>query len=143
MHTHASSLTRNSRWRVCGHTGLHFAIAETRADVCRLLLKYGADVNIQSRGNDGSPLHKAAWAGKTTLVQLLLEHRADVDCVDRWRQTPLYDAAKNGHLDTVRALLKAGAAVDACDIELCTPLSRANENGHTAVVMALFEHGAG
>jgi hypothetical protein len=44
-----------------GLSGTHAAVIASKLESLKVLVKRGADVNIQSRGNDGSPLHKAAW----------------------------------------------------------------------------------
>ena len=115
-------------------------------DVARLLVDKGANVNAQlkrrppyrnvpqDRGGDSilsfgaTPLLRAARAGDTPMVQLLLEHGALVDLPSNQGVTPLMAAAgvefglrvtrgrnrtDEGVLSTMRALLDAGADIDA------------------------------
>jgi ankyrin repeat protein len=115
-------------------------------DVARLLLAKGANVNAQlkrrppyrnvpqDRGGDSilsfgaTPLLRAARAGDTPMVQLLLEHGALVDLPSNQGVTPLMAAAgvefglrvtrgrnrtEEGVLSTMRALLDAGANIEA------------------------------
>jgi ankyrin repeat protein len=115
-------------------------------DVARLLLEKGANVNAQlkrrppyrnvpqDRGGDSilsqgaTPLLRAARAGDTPMVKLLLEHGALVDLPSNQGVTPLMAAAgveyglrvtrgrnrtEEGVLSTMRALLDAGADIDA------------------------------
>jgi ankyrin repeat protein len=115
-------------------------------DVARLLLDKGANVNAQlkrrppyrnvpqDRGGDAilsqgaTPLLRAARAGDTPMVQLLLERGALVDLPSNQGVTPLMAAAgveyglrvtrgrnrtEEGVLSTMRALLDAGANIDA------------------------------
>jgi ankyrin repeat protein len=115
-------------------------------DVARLLLEKGANVNAQlkrrppyrnvpqDRGGDAilsqgaTPLLRAARAGDTPMVKLLLEHGALVDLPSNQGVTPLMAAAgveyglrvtrgrnrtEEGVLSTMRALLDAGADIDA------------------------------
>ena len=115
-------------------------------DVARLLLDKGANVNAQlkrrppyrnvpqDRGGDSilsmgaTPLLRAARAGDTPMVQLLLEHGALVDLPSNQGVTPLMAAAgveyglrvtrgrnrtEEGVLSTMRALLDAGADIEA------------------------------
>ncbi|HET7608636.1 MAG TPA: ankyrin repeat domain-containing protein [Gammaproteobacteria bacterium] len=115
-------------------------------DVARLLLDKGANVNAQlkrrppyrnvpqDRGGDSilsqgaTPLLRAARAGDTPMVELLLEHGALVDLPSNQGVTPLMAAAgvefglrvtrgrnrtDEGVLSTMRALLDAGADINA------------------------------
>ena len=45
-----------------------------------------------------TPLHEAAWAGSTDMVNFLIDYGAKVDIVDQWGQLAL-DIAKKGGLD--------------------------------------------
>ncbi len=118
----------------------------TALDVARLLLEKGANVNAQlkrrppyrnvpqDRGGDSilsqgaTPLLRAARAGDTPMVELLLEHGALVDLPSNQGVTPLMAAAgvefglrvtrgrnrtDEGVLSTMRALLAAGADIEA------------------------------
>jgi ankyrin repeat protein len=118
----------------------------TALDVARLLLEKGANVNAQlkrrppyrnvpqDRGGDSilsfgaTPLLRAARAGDTPMVQLLLEHGALVDLPSNQGVTPLMAAAgvefglrvtrgrnrtDEGVISTMRALLAAGADINA------------------------------
>ena len=115
-------------------------------DVARLLLDKGANVNAQlkrrppyrnvpqDRGGDSilsqgaTPLLRAARAGDTPMVQLLLERGALVDLPSNQGVTPLMAAAgvefglrvtrgrnrtDEGVMSTMRALLDAGADINA------------------------------
>src|SRR5512134_1730210 len=115
-------------------------------DIARLLLEKGANVNAQlkrrppyrnvpqDRGGDSilsmgaTPLLRAARAGDTPMVELLLEHGALVDLPSNQGVTPLMAAAgveyglrvtrgrnrtEEGVLTTMRALLDAGADINA------------------------------
>jgi ankyrin repeat protein len=120
--------------------------AHTALDIDRLLLGAGADPNIrlkrrppyrnvpQDRGGDGilaqgaTALLRAARAGDTEFVRLLLEHGALVDLPSKEGVTPLMAAAgvefgqrvtrgrnrtEEGILGTIQVLLAAGADVNA------------------------------
>lgn len=68
-----------------GVTALHSAVKNPK--VVKLLIARGADVNALSFEDDadhiGSPLHKAiAFAPKIGVIQLLLDARSDVNCVN-------------------------------------------------------------
>lgn len=48
----------------------------------------------------------AASTGRANIVQLLLDHGADIDEEDDYGRTPLDRARKAGHVDVEGALLK-------------------------------------
>jgi ankyrin repeat protein len=84
----------------------------------RRLLEAGSDPNgIAKAGQPGcnlSPLMLAIKAGRADIVQLLIDHGADVNQHPRfhtWR-TPLQYAAEIGSLDMVQLLLRYGADVN-------------------------------
>jgi len=79
------------------------------ADAVRLLLKYGAAVNLNDPVGH-SPLHFACMGGDSECVRLLLAAGAPVDHRARSGMTPLISAAIAGaDEDVVSALLGAGA----------------------------------
>ncbi|MBI4678791.1 MAG: ankyrin repeat domain-containing protein [Elusimicrobia bacterium] len=70
----------------------------------KVLLEHGADPNI------GIPFGKAAYAGQTRIVGLLLQHGADPDSKGYQRPTALEDASYQGRLDAVKTLVDCGAS---------------------------------
>jgi ankyrin repeat protein len=51
---------------------------------------------------DFTPLHYAAWKGKTDAIQILLALGAKPNTLNRDMKTPLHLAASNGKASTVR-----------------------------------------
>ena len=76
---------------------LHAVLALSRdADVTRLLIERGADVNsIQAAGY--RPLHQAAVAGRDDLVRILLDAGADKTARCDRGKTPADYARERGH----------------------------------------------
>ena len=120
-------------------------------DIIALLLEHGADVN--SRGIGGrTPLHRAAFSGYPTTIDLLLSHGADIhaktNADDSWfgarSATPLHIAANfNKHPESIALLLDRGAEVNARNIIGETLLHLAASNNHnTDVVLLLLSRGA-
>lgn len=94
------------------------------AEIMRLLLAKGADVNFLGRDGE-TALMEANSAEK---VQLLVARGAQVNTRDKEGRTALMFAVDRGDVEVVEALLKAGA--DA---------SVANQEGATALMYALQE----
>ena len=67
------------------------------------------------------------------MVQLLLEHGADIDNVDHKGNTALHVASYHGHVETVKLLLESGAQMKINDLEK-TPLDVALDEEEEDVV---------
>ena len=65
-----------------GRTPLHEAAVRGEAEIGRLLIERGADVNARGGNLDATPLHVAAVCGHRELVDLLLGANADRKAVD-------------------------------------------------------------
>ncbi|CAH1955981.1 unnamed protein product [Acanthoscelides obtectus] len=86
-----------------GATALHVSAAKGYADVMRLLLQCGADVDAQDK--DGwTPAHAAAHWGQRDACRLLAEHLADLDAKNYVGQTPfdLCDSDMLPYLEELR-----------------------------------------
>ncbi|KAI5865617.1 ankyrin [Durotheca rogersii] len=115
------------------------------------LLEAGCDINAIAKSGSGektseTPLLAAIGARKLDLVQLLIEHGADVNRELRYtvRKTPLQAAAELGCLNIVELLLQCGAKADAEPAEFHggTALQFAAKGGNCNIAMLLLENGA-
>jgi ankyrin repeat protein len=113
------------------------------ADVARLLLTAGADINAVG-SQDMTPLMAAAAFGRNPeVVHVLLQAGADLRAVDDSGRTALMWAANlNPNPQIVRALLAAGADVHARDGRGNTVLVIAVALNNADVVKVLLEAGA-
>jgi hypothetical protein len=100
--------------------------------ILEAFLEGGANPNVRYQANDNnnpSPLDIVVEAGKTSQVELLLTHGADVNSAKKNGWTPLHDAAWQGLKPIVELLIKAEARVNAQDNE-----------GRTALYLAISAH---
>ncbi|KAJ5937653.1 hypothetical protein N7454_003995 [Penicillium verhagenii] len=88
-----------------GKTALHVATAHNRADMVKLLLSHGADVNRPSDGG-WTPLHYSSDSGHEDIVTILLQAGALVNSQLLNGTTPLHHAAQGGHTKVVELLLE-------------------------------------
>ncbi len=110
-----------------------------------LLLKAGAPVNCRVTEDASTPLHKACAGGKPghlSAARQLIDAKANVHALNKWRETPLLTAANHGNAGAVDLLLKAGADPCKCTDTGWSPLSIAAYKGHDDVVRLLLEEGA-
>ena len=119
--------------------------AVVRGDLARvkqLVIDCGANPNIQSTAEGGTPLHVAADRGYLRIVKFLLKHGANPNMKNDYGNTPLHDAAAFGHREVVKLLLEHGADPNIKNNDGSTPLHHAAESGNSKVVEVLLEHGA-
>ncbi len=124
-----------------GHTGLHVAAAAYDVDLCRALVRAGADVHAVNR-RGAQPLHEAVQGGpgsptwdpaaQVAVIEYLIEAGADPDAVAAGGVTPLHRAVRNRCSAAVGALLDAGADPQ-----------RTNDSGSTPAKLAGLTTGRG
>lgn len=105
------------------------------------LLGAGASAN-ETTPEKSSALHEAAIAKQSEIVQVLLQHGANVQARDAYGMTPLMRAISTGDEGIVQTLLKADSPLDAADSTGRLPLMLAAHVGDLRIVSDLVNHGA-
>ena len=122
-------------------TPLHHACSLVHADIARLLIDAGADMNA-GEGGEWTPLHDACEAGHAEIVRLLLENGVNVNVVGKYSLRPLHIVAIRGCTDIARLLIENGADVNARNKHGHTPLHRACVWKQIETVKFFIDHGA-
>ncbi|KAI0205600.1 hypothetical protein F4808DRAFT_409655 [Astrocystis sublimbata] len=104
-----------------GMTALACAADNEDKAMVRLLLQRGANIDVKYGAWDTSPLFKACLYRRMDMVDLLLEHKADVDILGGFHYTPLGIATQQGQMDLFRLLIAKGANPD-IDLTYRNPL---------------------
>lgn len=121
------------------NTSLLLAAQQGSCDVVRVLVEFGADINVESGRKKITPLIAAAAAGRTEAVRLLQELGADVNAVSGAGQTALMLAAYHGDEAMMNALLDAGADLHASSVMGNTAILAAAKRKHYRAVHILRE----
>jgi ankyrin repeat protein len=111
-------------------TPLHVAIDADKMNTIDLLLSSGADLNLgnYSSGVSNTPLMDAAFAGKTELLQKLIDAKSDVNRQGKQDMSALHLAARNRRLEAAELLLAAKADMNQ-ESKCGTALGLARKNG--------------
>jgi len=90
-----------------GNTPLHIASLIGNAEVARILVVAGADINVKNKIGV-APIHLASESSPE-LVKFLLNNQADINLKDDEGDTPLHWAYKSGNTEIVSQLISLGA----------------------------------
>ena len=125
-----------------GGTALHAAMFQQNADIIRLLIEHGFDVNAQGRSNGYTPLHDAVWANNLEAVKILLQHGAKTDIQAQDGLTPYAKAKQEGKAEIASYLEAADAAKKRYDDKAKTTYSENDVKAFVYQWFAGFDHQA-
>src|SRR5712671_197798 len=123
-------------------TALHHAVSCGFSGLVNyLIVVHGED--IEAKSHVTTLLGVASNKGQLDIVDVLLNHGAEINSGDDTGWSSLFWASIGGHANVVQFLLERGAEVNARTSYLkLTPLSVASEQGYLEVVRILLAHGA-
>ncbi|KAJ4123161.1 hypothetical protein NW768_009689 [Fusarium equiseti] len=124
-------------------SALHWAMISQSFDVAKLLLENKANTELKDIFRR-TPLHEVAKvANSEHLINLLLDHGADIDAEDYgFKRTPLHLAAYHGRADSLKALAARGADIECPTTSYRTALLDAIAYNRLPTVEALVGLGA-
>ncbi|RFU27471.1 hypothetical protein B7463_g8880, partial [Scytalidium lignicola] len=132
--------TKGKRQKGKYGTSLQAAAFAGNAEVVRMLLDNGANINVRDEHGQ-TPLHRAAYQGHTAIVELLLSKGADINEADQQGRTALRWVANYGYEKLLGLLSLKGAQMDIKDEMGQTAMHRAAHNGNIAIARMLIEKG--
>ena len=110
-----------------------------------LLISKGANLEIRTKKDSQTPLHKSCSAknGSGESVKLLLQAGADKEATSgALSRRALHIAARSGNLEVVNELLAFEVEIDAADDDGWRALHFASAFGHWRIIEALLAKGA-
>lgn len=112
-----------------------------KSSVKRMLLM--KDIDVESKNvHDNRPPLNATANGYFEIVEMLLDHGANIESVNNIKVTSLFATSYSSHLSIVNLLINKGANLEASDIQNWRPLHGAASKGHMDIVRLLIEKGA-
>jgi hypothetical protein len=111
-----------------------------RLEVMRLVLERGADVDKRDNYFGGTVLHQASLDGQAEAVQLLLQHKADVNAKGYLNQTPLRLVYNDKNVEVAKILLEYGADIHAKSDSGVSPLEAAKLNKRHKLLESMLKH---
>lgn len=100
------------------NSALHCAVEADQPEILRMLLETRMLPIDKLNHVVRTPLHLAALVGDFDATNLLIDHEADMDARDRWKDETLVLAQSNGHLEVMLALICRGADIDERKIDI-------------------------
>lgn len=126
-----------------GATAIHLAASRGDVEMTQALLAHSPKATaLTTRGTAMTSLHGAVLMQRSPLVQLLLDHGADVNAQNAAGQTALHIAAFRGDIEMAQHLLQHKARFDLTDKGGYTPTDLATLYHHGDFVKLLREQGA-
>jgi ankyrin repeat protein len=113
------------------------------------VVSQGLDINrdiwsyylMRDIGEQETPLSRAAMFGHSAVIELLLDHHADVNAGTTKCFTPLHAASYQGHTECVEILVTRGASATIQTVEKWLPLHFAAVRGKLDVVEIFLDMG--
>ena len=122
-------------------TALHVASSIGFRGLAAALIKNGHqnEINVKD-ASWNTPLHLASHFAKDEVIDVLLEHGADINLgMDDGRPTPLHSATLQGNVQTIQQLLGHGARPNAISKDIGPVINAAVSSGNLGAVEILMK----
>jgi len=106
-----------------------------------LLLSFSTTV-LMAQSKMDLKLYEAVDTGNSHMIQRYVERGANINAVDKYKNTPLYYAIVHKELKVAKALIAQGANVNHLNMDNNSPLSAAVLNDDYEAVTMLMDENA-
>lgn len=124
-----------------GRTALHYAIDQGHTAVVKYLVEHNADVD--SRSLQDPPLIRALQRNDQAIINILIDGKADIECMDRRGRRPLHFAARHGYVELASRLLDLGCDRQPQTHRRETPFFIAMASHRAEIVKLFLDNGMG
>ncbi|KAF6027626.1 MIB1 [Bugula neritina] len=124
-----------------GHTALQAAAQNGHAEVVRVLVRNGCDLEIEDKDGDRA-IHHSAFGDESGVIEQLHAGGADLNARNKRRQTPLHIGVNKGHMSVVKTLLEVGCHPSLQDAEGDTPLHDTISKKRDDMLSVLLDYNA-
>ena len=119
---------------------LHLAAKLGHLEILQELIKYGANIEVQTSHADWRPVHEAVEYSQFNIIKALVNRHEDTNVAYPRGMTLIYKALFRERIDIAKFLQQHGAAVDPVCATNCLPRAVARPN--LGVIELLVDHGA-
>ena len=125
----------------CERTPLHLACLHGHTKIAQVYKDHSHLKSIlewhDAEGN--TPLHLACSGGSASIVELLINSKADTKATNKLNEMPLHIAVHCGHVPIAQLLLENKVPVGCKTVEGHTPLHYAARENNTEMIMLLVD----
>ena len=89
-----------------GFSALHYAVDEGNLKICEILIQTKKiNINIKSIIDNKTPLHISCKNGYFDITKLLIQNKADLNCLDNENNNPLLYCVKGNYYEVIKLIL--------------------------------------
>ena len=119
-------------------TPLERALEKGKKTELECFLKAGIDPNLRDQ-RDNTLLYISVKNNYPELVDLLMQHKANINLLNAGGEAVIHLAAKQGDLKMCKLLLSHGASLEAKNIRNQLPVTIAIKSDHKSIVDLFFQ----
>lgn len=128
-----------------GNPLIHYALLQSNYDACVILIQNGIyleSLGLSGLATEATPLMLAATISDPRFMDLLIEHKANINGGNYEQEIPLVYAIRYSQFENALRLIQYGADVNICDSTGYSPLYHTVKMGYPRMAEDLIKNGA-